>query len=404
MKKIRLQLFLSCGRGSVLIIVAVAFTMLVTAIGGAVDMSRYLIARTQAQAALDNALLSATAVKESQDVSSGVNTLFKANFPESIARRSGVIVTISDDGKIITGEAVIQVNAVFGSFIGFDSYQTRLLSETTAAGGGGIDTAIVLSLDNSPSMCATSSYGASMRSYRGCRKLAALRTAASNFINQVLEGNPSNVAVGLVPFNHNVKMHKSLGKHPQLGASVYIDGGATKQMVQILELTNNKAALLSRIGNMSVPKVYGTWGFTRTNVGTAAAGLMLMPYPEDTRYFKHNAGLPTPIDPAKSDKVLVLMTDGENVTYYENPANPDYLPHINNEDNAHQAQLCRDLKEKYGIIIYTIVYDLPNGAAKDVFRNCATNEQFFFDARSDGDLTFAYDKIAENISHVRLRR
>lgn len=406
-KRIIAQLasFLYTRNANVLIIFAASLFVLLMVVGASIDISRYLVARTQVQAALDSALTSTAWVKDTQDIHSVANRFFNANFPNSYGNAGNVTVTLSGNGQTLTGSVTLLVDAIFGEFVGIDQYRFDALSEVSIQTG--MTTEIVLALDNSPSMCMSSAFGAPPVPDPSCNKLNALKSAASGFVNLVqstIAANPGSnpIYFGVVPFNHHVRMPPfidTLG-HPDLvSANVQISGGLTPYLQEILVLTDNIPSVHATISAMSAPT--GTWGFTRTNVGTLAAALMMMPYTQDRQYFNHAPSLPNPINPSATQKILVLMTDGENITSFSGGTN---TPIINAADNANQIALCEDLRNNYGIIIYTITFDLPNNAVKQIFRDCATNPSFYFDANSNAALTLAFQAIANSINQVRITR
>lgn len=390
-------------RGNVLLIVGGGIFLLVLAVGGAIDTARYLVARTQAQAALDNAVIAAAAVKDTQDVAEVGSRFFYANFPSHIGNISGLNISQSSDGNFVTGHVNVSINNYFSAFLGFDTYDYSGFSEVLV---GQTATEIVLTLDTSPSMCQEPATGDPSLYTESCAKMNALKDAAKGFVDSIFALTPQGVKVGIVPFNHNVKMHPSLGKHPVLGPSVEIDGGPTPYLSQILEPTDNHDQIISHLNGLTSQQP--SWGFTRTNIGTLVGALMLMPYSQDRQYFAHTSpDFPAPFDPVRLNKVLVLMTDGQNVVHFQPPAWPDFVPAISTDDNNHQAQLCQLLDDYYGMIIYTVTYDLADGPIKDIYRNCATNDQFYFDVSASGgaaNLEEAYRMIAQSIARLRLYR
>lgn len=411
--------------GGVLIFFGLGVLLLVTAIGIAIDMARYNIARTKMQHALDLAVLSAAAVRDTQDATAVANSFFNANYPaagyETTFTTGGpgqpVVITIDEENGIVDGIVRGDIKTLFGYFIGVNTMGIDRFAEVAEDMGRSRITEVVLTLDNSPSMCQSSPGVADPT----CQKLNAVKTASRNFIENLYEDNPENLYIGIVPFNHNARTISSGARHPLMGTSVWPHDAMTGikaswdyTPVRVAQaLTNNKSTLLNSINNMVTAPKSNT--YTRTNVGTIAAGMMLMPYPEERSYFNHQSDLPHDFDYPMVQKVLVLMTDGENIphwvrngatSYYSGMtgSNPPPVPFYSSSDNLHQTQLCDKLKNTYGITIFSVVYDLPNGPIKDVFKNCATNEQFYFDANSTSDLILSYERIAENIKLIRLHK
>ncbi|GEM_PF-4536419 len=408
--------------GAVILIFGLALALLMTSIGVGIDMARYNIARSKMQHALDLAILSAAAVKDAQDIEYVTNNFFLANYPaDTYGTRfttgmpnAPVEITYNPDTGIITGTVEGKLSTIFGKFVGLEELTINRFAEVAEDAGNTGHTEIVLTLDISASMCKIGTI-----EDPSCRKLQSMKAASTGFINKVYADDPENLYVGIVPFTHNVRT-KGNQKHPLFGPSVWVDyfkpyhlSSYTYVIPPITQaLTNSKNNLLNYISALTAEFKSNT--YTRTNVGSLAGSLMLMPYSEDKAYFDHEAGLPNDFGPA-TQKVLVLMTDGENVPYFVRLGAPSYyypmywnsptpVYFYSDADNEHQANICTKMKETYGVTIFTVVFDMADGPIKEVFRNCATNSQFFFDAASGEELVLAYDRIAESIQRIRLNR
>jgi len=64
-------------------------------------------------------------------------------------------------------------------------------------------------------------------------------------------------------------------------------------------------------------------------------------------------------------------------------------------------ELCDAMKAE-GIIIYTITFQLSHSDTQDLFRNCATDEDKYFNSPSNGDLQQAFATIADELSNLRI--
>lgn len=393
--------------GGVATIIAIAIPVMFLSVGSAVDLTRYMIARSQLQYAVDSAALAtASRPDKNENIYTVAQKFLSANlsnFPGSV---SGLNVSEDPTNGTITVQALGAVNSMFGDLAAetiypLNSQSVAVLESTTFQAQ---EAEIILTIDNSPSMCRTSPIGQPAIMDPTCAKLAAARDASIAFVSEVFKNSPPNVFVGIVPFNNTVKMYPWKGKHPALDSTVSIDGQPTPFLASVKEQTNDVGGLINHLQDMfnamySVnPNV--NYGWTRTNIGTLVAGLMLMPDWANAQYFQHIAGLPKQIDPGRRDKIIILMTDGENAVRYQAGTK---IAEISAVDNAHQAQLCSYLKNTYGIIIYTVTYDLADGPAKDVFRQCATNPQFFYDVPFGSvQLINTYVNIAQSIRKPRL--
>lgn len=391
----------------VFILVAISLSLLMLIIATGVDITRHMTARSQLQHAVDSAALAAASRPDkTESVQLAATNFLGANLRNFPGALTNITATEDPNTGSVTVQATGTTNSVFGNLAAttFYALNTEGVAVLDAATNRSYEAEIILTIDNSPSMCRTSPIGQPAIMDPTCAKLAAARDASIAFVNEVFKNSPSNVFVGVVPFNNTVKMYPGQGRHPSLDATVQIDGSPTPFLMKIQEPTNNVGGLvyyLQQMFNaMYAVQPRNNNGWTRTNIGTQVAGLMLMPDAANTQFFQHTAGLPKPIDPGRRDKIIILMTDGENTVRYQ----PETLiPEISDVDNIHQAQLCTYLKNTYGITIYTVAYDLPNGPVKDVFRQCATNPQFFYDVPFGSiNLTKTYVNIAQSIRKPRL--
>nr|WP_255500727.1 pilus assembly protein TadG-related protein [Caulobacter sp. 17J80-11] len=183
----------------------------------------------------------------------------------------------------------------------------------------------------------------------------------------------------------------------------------------IQPLTTDKGVLVTKVRGM-VP-----WhnGGTITSEGLFWGWATLSPTAPFTE------GAPYNVDRVK--KIAVIMTDGENFLY--GGSNPDGVGEnsawYNKSDygaygylgknrlgttdpdattapvNAKMLKICANMKAK-GIEIYTIILQVPNKAAKDAFKACATREDMYYDAGSNAALKDAFRDIAERIGELRL--
>ena len=108
-------------------------------------------------------------------------------------------------------------------------------------------------------------------------------------------------------------------------------------------------------------------------------------------------------------KVLVLMTDGMNTCvkgHSENPLSLSNREHWCGESHEHEAdsltvELCTNIKND-GITIFTVAFKVPDQAAKDVLKSCASDADKFYDATDSAKLASAFQSIAASLSQVYL--
>jgi Flp pilus assembly protein TadG len=209
----------------------------------------------------------------------------------------------------------------------------------------------------------------------------------------------------------------------------------------ITSLQPYKSTALSAIAEMQ------PWsrGGTMANLGLAWGWRVLSPDWRGMWGGGTPASYPLDYNSALVDKVVVLLTDGNN-EWYDYPCRPpgpatdgncngsdppvgmrgsnvvpsdaDYTAYgrlaegrvgttdnttARNTINTRMSELCTAMKTK-GIIIYTIVVEVGNTATQNLYRGCATKPEFFFMAPQAEDLTIIFREIATQLTNLRLAR
>jgi Flp pilus assembly protein TadG len=182
-------------RGNIAVIFTIAILPMLLAVGCAIDYSRVSRALSSMQAALDS-----TALMVSKDLSSGVITTanistaaqayFKALYTDSEAQSITINATYTAaNGSLgstvqVTGSANVKTD-----FMQIVGYPQMNFSTSSTAAWGNARMRVALALDNTGSMADNG-------------KIGALRTAASNLIDQLsaLAKNPGDVYISVVPF------------------------------------------------------------------------------------------------------------------------------------------------------------------------------------------------------------
>lgn len=176
----------------------------------------------------------------------------------------------------------------------------------------------------------------------------------------------------------------------------------------VTPLTNDRDALLDELDEMEPWNDGGTngaagmaWGWRVLSPGE--------PYSEGAAY-----------DARDVEKVMVMMTDGENQIYggYNNHNQSHYSAYnylgvrrlgvtghgaAKGRINDRMALLCENIKAE-GITLYTITFRLNSGALKDLYRDCASSPDHYFDSTSNGELEQHFQTIARQLSELRLAR
>jgi hypothetical protein len=178
-------------------------------------------------------------------------------------------------------------------------------------------------------------------------------------------------------------------------------------MAPIVPLTSTKASITTGIAALNAA------GSTIISEGLAWGWRVLSPsapFTEGVPYAPNNDGW---------QKILVLMTDGQNDLYGINNINgsdynaPGYLAQnrlgSTTEAGAEAAlntmmsDLCTQIKNKQ-IIVYTIGFQIPNQAVRTLLTNCATDPQHYMEAVTDAELVTAFERIGSDLADMYLSK
>src|SRR5712664_1152036 len=179
--------FVGADQGNIAVIFAVACVPILSFIGAAIDYSRANSARSSMQAALDS-----TALMVSKDLSQGLITTSQIN---AKAQTYFAALYTNKDAQSVTVSATYTANSSMGSTIqvnGSGSVTTDFMkvagfpqlgfNTSSTSAWGNVRMRVAMALDNTGSMAMDG-------------KIGALRTAASNLIDQLsaLAKNPGDV-------------------------------------------------------------------------------------------------------------------------------------------------------------------------------------------------------------------
>ena len=189
---------------------------------------------------------------------------------------------------------------------------------------------------------------------------------------------------------------------------------------EILPLVQEKTTVKNKIAEM-LP-----WhrGGTTSNIGLAWGWRVLSPRWRGLWAPTTPADMPLDYNTPLMDKVVVLMTDGNNQFYDwpdhqpnsgAGPNGSDYTAYgrltdagftsINQGNDVldgRMASECAAMKAQ-GIIIYTMVYGgAPDNATKTLFQNCASNPAQYFYAPNNTAMADAFRTIGTALSNLRI--
>jgi Flp pilus assembly protein TadG len=176
---------LDCDRGSIAVIIALAFIPILIGAGAALDFGRAYLVKARLSYALDTAGLAIGASNPSANLQQILNNFFKANYS---ANEIGTAATPSFEIKdgVITLAVKAKLETTFLNLFGKKFIDINANSEVTRNTKG---LEVVLVLDNTGSMG------------RG-GKIDALKSAANTLVNDLFrdETMSTSIKIGLVPF------------------------------------------------------------------------------------------------------------------------------------------------------------------------------------------------------------
>jgi Flp pilus assembly protein TadG len=471
-----------------MIIFSLYLLMAMLVVGGmAVDFMQFEERRAKVQSVADRAALAAANIRNEKDPVEVVADFFeKAGLSDYLD--GDAIVTGSGKTRRVEVNTTMDMDTSFLGLLGIDTLETVGGSIATQ-GINSIEVSLVLDISGSMDAETYDSSGAKT----GTKKIEALRSASVAFIDELINEETENLAsLSIVPYAQHVNVGSDIfnalyvdRKHyysecvefndPEFSTTAintyrtYEQG----QRVQILPHKDDKPAEAGYDPAQAIsrPACPEEWYEEITPISQDEYALKrqvraLQPQGATSIYLglKWGLGLLDPsmryslsvdsafrdrpqrflprTDPDYHTKVLVLMTDGANITsryikpeYYETPsmvghwaenttefffhnyfgtAAPDKKEFIyrrfagpkdvgrgtdGTDADAITRSLCNAARDN-GIIMYTIAYEAePEGEA--LMNHCATSPSHYFNA-TGGDLTDIFTEIGSNITQLRL--
>lgn len=408
----RLSSFSADERGATAIIFTLMLTAIVMAGGIAIDISRATHMRQQIAAAADAAALAAgraaldgrLSVAQAEEAG---KRIFEANMPKTGEGTFGDIGKISVKVDRNTGKAVVNVEAevkmTLARVMKIESQPVNVEVETMFGAG---DIELAMALDVTGSM--------------GGQKLTDLKNAAKDLVN-ILIANTSTQAktrIGLVPYSGAVNAgpyaskatngstpsyrytasssydvescvversgsHRYKDTAPKANAWIGTHEYQYCPVPEILPLTDNKTKLDAEIDS------YIAFGGTAGHIGTAWAWYMVSP---KWQTFWPTASRPADVS-ADTIKAVLLMTDGEFNTWYDN---------ANGNSSKQAKKLCAQMKKK-GVVVYSVAFKAPKSAEK-MLKKCASSERHYFNATNSAALRGAFQEVARSLTRLRLSK
>ena len=402
---------------------AIALLPMLIGFGSAVDYTRMVATRAKIQSAADAAALAAA--KDAGSLTDAqLLTRATQYFEGAMAtawedsggyRRAGgftrTSLTLQKNAKTIKLDVAGTMKMNFMSLAGFSTGNIAAAS-TSAWGITKIE--VVLALDNTGSMAG--------------QKIIQLRKAAKNLVAtlKAVAKEPDAVKVALVPFATQVRLDTSLKNEPWLDFATYgtnkatwdgcvfdrdkpwdvsdgnqrlnpldllskphpaIDcwatGLARVQPLAPIDVPANVTALNAAIDAMKADGATNvtiglTWGLTALSPGAPLSGGVAFGTPDVKKF-------------------IIMLTDGDNT---RNRWTPEDASGDQPNIDARTTKACNTIKTPAnGITLYTI--RVMDGNAS-LLQACASSPAKFFDVMNASDLNAVFQKIADELTAIRL--
>jgi Flp pilus assembly protein TadG len=445
--------FAGDNQGNIAVIFTIALVPLISFVGAAIDYSRASSARTSMQAALDS-----TALMLSKDLSGGLIT------PSQISAKAQTYFTALYTNKDATSVAVtatytasssmgstIQVNgtgSVATDFMKVVGYPNLNFSTSSTTAWGNVRMRVAMALDNTGSMAQDG-------------KIGALRTAASNLVDQLsaLAQSPGDVYISIVPFAKDVNVGASNysqswidwtdwdaangtnvctahNSHGSCTATTWTPAnhntwtGCVTDRTQPYDTQNTAPAtatatlfpaeeynengeLYCKPGNnpplqQIVPLSY-SWSSLKSTI-SAMQPTGGTNQPIGLAWAWQTLALTSPMNAPAEDPnytyqhAIILLSDGLN-TEDRWPAYGDGVNQFGGQIDARQKILCDNIKAQ-GITIYTIQVNTgsPPDPTSPVLSYCASGSQNFYLLYSASQVVTAFNSIGASLSKLRVAR
>lgn len=447
--------------GSTGIFLGFAIIPMIAAIGLAVDASLGYILKSRLSKSLDAAGLAAGRAAASDQAELDAQNFFEANFDEGMLGSQLIDFSFNMDTaqEFITLTARAQMPTTFMRIFGheFMTVSARTVIQRQTKG-----MELVLVMDNTGSMLAGN-------------KIGAMKSAARNLID-ILYGNNEtvdNLFVALVPYTATVNVGNN--RVGWLDPTDRVHGGGNpfqpsnwkgcveaqnypfdtddtppgqrplKSFFYVSEINNNwpplsenhnagnngrgpnlgcgpaitsliesKSDIQAAIDNMQAWHRGGTTG----NLGLSWGWRALSPRWRGLWGGDTPSDLPLDYDNDNMEKVVILLTDGQNQFHNQNNNNPrgsDYTAYghlhtfgyaslnaARQELDRRMTETCNAMKDE-GIILYTITFGpTPDAATQNLYEDCATAPGNYFHAPSNSDLATAFQAIGGQLSNLRI--
>ena len=401
-------------RGTVAIVVAFGLVPVVLALGATVDIARMVVAQNTLARAADAAAIAGARAVAQQEIEDAAERYFDINFGAGLLGTSDTDIDV--DFNPLNGEVTVVAETTIGaSFMRLANVEDVPLAARAVAVREMTGIELALALDVTGSM-------------QGSR-IQSLKSAAGDLLDAIYGDREEleDAAIAIIPFSSRVNVgddhedwlsqaapnkwsgcmqarddeHALLDTPPSatwddgeggtddtrfVGQPTRIGKKNYKNICpdeELLPLTRARSPLDSKINALKAD------GTTRIDMGLRWAWRAISP---KWQGLWGDAEMPVEMS-NDIHKVLVLMTDGDNVAQ-----SYDEVSASGADDNV--EDLCERIKDA-GITLYTVTFRAPH-SVKPMMRACATSEMHFFDSPSDGALRDSFARIGAQITKLRL--
>ena len=392
--------------GNFAIMGAVTIAVLVGGLAVSIDAANGQSAQQRLQDTTDAiALLAAKGQIQTQaDLDAAANNYLQLTYPgaEGVNIR---LESIKRDGDLVTVEASNKIQTYFTGIFGKSGMDIGAASQALYADTK-LEIALVLDTTGSMSLAAAGSAGS---------KLDSLQIAANGLIDQ-LDGNNSNgnISMSVVPFAQYVNVGPNnvnanwVNVVPQAGQSTASWNGCVGSRAGRLDARVDVAANAPVPATTGLPECPTAITPLTKNLNTAktaisgldAKGWTYLPsgLSWGHRTLDSRAPFTQAASDKKTDKIMIVMTDGENTR-----SKSGQFHNGQSQQNADRkaAEICRNIKDD-NITVYTIAYEVNDTRTENLLRNCASQAGNYFDASSAQELREAFDVIATSLTELRI--
>jgi len=409
--------------GNIAVMTAVCLVPLLLIIGMAVDHSKLTSDISKAQASADAAVLAASkqyydSFRRKSAKSTG-NVAARLNFDDSFSvGRDKVKTRLKrlDDGSFELTTAIS--GKTKNSFMGMIGKPvSRWTVEAKSAVSSPPQIEVILVLDISESMLVDN-------------KIGRMKTAVQQFITDIepFKNGQNHLTVSLIPFGGSINIGRDSGSWLDANSGfsrasqfygcfrntgrtdvdpgdlqAYQQGYAGKRNAPLCPRDGSEAFLFSRNVtrlNNHISGLQTSWG-TDSPYGLLWAERFL---DNDWRRAAKNfdEGSPVFVN-TNTEKVVILLTDGQVAVVDRNQDGKTERKKLPQGQSLWLFnQQCKALKDIPNLSLFTIGYDVPNGAFTNALQNCTTGHGQYYKAGING-LDVAFESINRQLQPIRIK-